>query len=376
VEPGTGAVRAMVGGPSFADAQVNITTGRGGDRVGRSGGSTFKIFVLMALLENGYVPTDTVDGTGPCQFTNIPGLDPDPYPVDNFDNSGGSVGSILEQTLRSSNCAFVRLGQIVGIDEVIEQARDMGITTELVKVASMPLGTEEVLPIEMAGAVASIAADGMLAQPYYVSWVEDEGGRVILRNEPDTERATSAQSARLAADVLEANVRSGTGTRARIPDQHAMGKTGTGQSSSDAWFVGATPYLATAVWLGSPSDNQPVRIQGRGITGGNFPAEIWGRYMRAWHEGRPTRDFRAPGDTRSGKHLQLPPGVDASPSTTATSTTLFPPFPTIPGFPTLPPDFRDRFPTPTEPSTPTTRPRSPNPTTDDTRFPPGFPFDD
>ena len=93
------------------------------------------------------------------------------------------------------------------------------------------------------------------------------------------------QSARLACDVLEKNVQSGTGTRARIPGQHAAGKTGTAQNASDGWFVGFTPYLATAVWIGSPTDNEAVEIFGTGITGGSYPAEIWGRYMRAWHEG-------------------------------------------------------------------------------------------
>ncbi len=371
VEPGTGAIRAMVGGPSFADAKVNIATGRGVQGVGRSGGSTFKIFVLMALLENGYVPSDSVNGTGPCRFTGIRGLDPDPYDVDNFDNSGGSVGTILEQTLRSSNCAFVRLGQIVGIDEVIEQARRMGITTELLPVVSMPLGTEEVIPVEMAGAIAAVANDGMLAEPYYIDRVESSDGRTIFRHRGEVERVASPQSARLAADVLEGNVRSGTGTRARIPGQHSMGKTGTGQRSSDAWFVGATPYLATAVWLGSPTDNQDVVIQGRGITGGNFPAEIWGRYMRAWHEGLPTRDFRPPAGTRAGRYLQLAPDIDISISTTTTTTTstLFPfpvpfPFPSLPPDPRVPPGF---------PGFPTT---SVEPSPPNTRFPPGFPFDD
>ena len=373
VDPATGAVRAMIGGPSFADAQVNIATGRGVDGVGRSGGSTFKIFVLLALLENGYVPTDTVNGTGPCQFTNIPGLDPDPYPVENFDNAGGSVGTILEQTLRSSNCAFVRLGQIVGTDEVIEQAKRMGISTTLREVASLPLGTNEVFPVEMAEAVAAIAADGMRADPYYVERIEDQDGRTIYEHDVERERAMTPQSARLAAEVLEANVRSGTGTRARIPGQHAMGKTGTGQESSDAWFVGATPYLATAVWLGSPDDNERVVIQGRGITGGNIPAEIWGRYMREWHEGKPTRDFREPGPTRAGRFLQLPPDVDTSPTTTSSTLPLDFPFPfPLPGgtFPTLPPGYEPPF--PTSP----TRPPDGGPSPPSTRFPPGFPFDD
>ena len=367
VEPGTGAVRAMVGGPGFSDEKVNIVTGRGTKGVGRSGGSTFKIFVLMALFENGYVPTDSVNGTGPCTFQHIAGMVPDPYPASNFDDSVGGVGTILEQTLRSSNCAFLRLGQIVGIDKVIAQAEKMGITTDLQDVVSMPLGTKEVLPIDMAGAMASIAADGLHADPYLVDRVEDQDGRTIFTHHATVRRAASSQSARLAASVLEANVRGGTGTRARIEGQHAAGKTGTGNTSSDAWFVGATPYLATAVWLGSPTDNQPVVIKGRGITGGMYPAEIWGRYMRAWHEGKPDREFIAPGSTRGGRYLELPTDIDPGGSA-STSSTLFPGLPpdfTLPPGFTLPPNFT----VPTGPTRPPT-------TTGSTRFPPGFPFED
>ena len=281
VEPGTGAVRAMVGGAGFGSEQFNVTT-----QGGRSGGSTFKVFVLMALMENGYLPTDSVSGSSPCTFKDIPGMFPDPYRVENFAGSGGGGGTITSQTLRSSNCAYVRLGQIVGIDKVVHEARQMGITTPLDAVVSMPLGTKEVLPIDMAGAMASIAADGMWHKPYYVDRVETPDGRVLLQHDDDPRRSASVQSARLACEVLEKNVQSGTGTRARIPNQHAAGKTGTAQNASDGWFVGFTPYLATAVWIGSPTDNNPVEIRGTGITGGSYPAEIWGRYMRAWHEGR------------------------------------------------------------------------------------------
>ena len=132
----------------------------------------------------------------------------------------------------------MRLGQIVGIDNVVEQAHRMGITTPLEEVVSMPLGTKEVHPIDMAAAVASIAADGMFHAPYYVDRVEDSDGDGDPRRTSPT-RAGPPRSSRRAwrREVLEKNVISGTGNRRRIPGQHAAGKTGTAQNASDGWFV-------------------------------------------------------------------------------------------------------------------------------------------
>ncbi len=352
VEPGSGAVRAMVGGPGFDRFKVNIAT----RSPGRQGGSSFKVFVLMALLENGFVPRDSVSGSGPCRFALPDGTD---YEVSNFDNSRGGTADITSQTLRSSNCAYVRLGQIVGLDKVVHEARQMGLTAALdASVVSMPLGTVEVRPVEMAAAYASIAADGVYEPPYLVDRVLDPQGDELLSHRQDPRRAASPQSARLAAAVLERNVLTGTGTRARIASQHVAGKTGTAQDSSNGWFVGFTRHLATAVWIGDPEDNFGVRIGGRGITGGGLPAEIWRRYMAPWHEGRESLPFEAAAPTRSGRFLRVDAAVDprgsskARPSgrrssgrsTTSTTTTAPAPTTTVPPTSTteapaaLPPD--------------------------------------
>ncbi len=141
----------------------------------------------------------------------------------------------------------------------------MGITTPLDAVVSMPLGTKEVLPIDMAGAVASIAADGMWHRPYYIDRVEGPDGQVIFEHEADPRRAATVQSARLACEVLEKNV----AERHRHPGPHPRTSTPPARPArrrtpATAGSSGFTPYLATAVWIGSPTDNDAVEIRGTG----------------------------------------------------------------------------------------------------------------
>lgn len=302
VEPQTGAVRAMVGGPGFDRYQYNLAT-----QGLRQPGSSFKIFVLATALEQGIVPEDTVDGGGPCSFPN-PGGAPDPYVANNFGGSGGGTGTIRQLTLSSSNCGFLRLGQIVGLDNVAETARAMGITTPLdPRALSMPIGAFEVHPIEMAGAAAVIATGGVRHEPYFIERVDDRNGDVLWEHQDEPERVLSEQTACMAGQILEANVQGGTGTAAQLPDRPAAGKTGTAQSFGDAWFVGFTPQLATAVWMGNAEARVPMTgVGGRNVTGGSYPAQIWQTFNEAYHTLAPVQGFCAPPfPTRPGRHLEL-----------------------------------------------------------------------
>jgi penicillin-binding protein 1A len=285
VEPGTGAVRAMIGGPGFGDEYKFNLASQGY----RQPGSSFKTFVLLELLEQGYSPQDTMSGRGPCRF-NV-ASEPEPYEVQNFGNSRGSTGSIRSLTTSSSNCGYVRLGQIAGIDNVTELAGKLGIVTrnaanEIVpldpSIFSTPLGTQEVTPLGMAAAYAAIANDGQYHRPYYVERVLDRDGKTIFEHNDPGERVMSIETAQIAADILKANVEGGTGTAARVRGHDIGGKTGTAQDFSNAWFVGFSKQLSTAVWMGALEGNVPMfRVGGRNVTGGSYPAQIFGRLYNA-----------------------------------------------------------------------------------------------
>ena len=295
IEPKSGAVRAMVGGPGFDRYQFNLAT----HLPGRQPGSSMKPYVLATLFENGYVPSDTVNG-GRCTF-KFPGVKDTYHPS----TGKGGVGTITRQTQASSNCAFVRLGQLVGIDKVVDMAKRLGVRSPLEEVPSLPLGTSDVTPLDQASSYATFANDGMRNEPYYVDRIEDRTGKVLYQHQIKPVRVMDEQTARLVNQVLIANVIGGTGKNAQIDGgQPAAGKTGTTNESSDVWFVGYTPQLATAIWMGAPVARISLANAGMaGATGGRYPAATWGRYYSAFMAGRAIEDFIAPDATRRGRSV-------------------------------------------------------------------------
>jgi penicillin-binding protein 1A len=323
VEPGTGAVRAMIGGPGFGDEYKFNLASQGY----RQPGSSFKTFVLLELLEQGYSPQDTISGRGPCRF-RIPS-EPEPYEVQNFGNSRGSTGSITSLTTSSSNCGYVRLGQIAGIDNVTELAGRLGLVTrnaanEIVpldpSIFSTPLGTQEVTPLGMAAAYAAIANDGQYHRPYYVERVLDRDGQLVFQHRDPGERVMSIETAQIAADILKANVEGGTGTAARVRGHDVGGKTGTAQDFSNAWFVGFSKQLSTAVWMGAIEGNVPMfRVGGRNVTGGAYPAQIFGRLYNGVLANVEPVPFAEPPARRGTGALRLDRNIDLDGYTEAPS---------------------------------------------------------
>jgi penicillin-binding protein 1A len=309
IDPATGAVRNDVGGPGFDRWKYDLVT-----QATRQPGSSMKAFVLATALENGIDVNDTISG-GACSIPN-PGGTPNPY------TQPGESGTetLVKQLASSVNCAFLRLGQIVGIPKVIDQARKMGITSPLKNVVSFPLGVNSVSPLEMAGAYASIDNDGVFNAPYFIDKITDANGNLIYQHTPNPQRVMSEQSAREETVAMQAVVSYGTGTRAQLSGgRQAAGKTGTTDQHGDAWFIGFTPQLTTAVWMGSPESVIPMQnVGGINVFGGTFPALLWHNYMENAMDGLPVVDFTPPAPSHGGKFLQMPsekPKITSSGST-------------------------------------------------------------
>ena len=306
----TGQVLAFLAGSEFAESQFNLATqGR------RQPGSSFKTYVLAAAFElGGFQPNDVVAGNGPCQFDvgarrAVQGPE--------LREQRGRVATVRSQTLASSNCAFVRLGLATGLDNVARMAdalvgREPG--DEFQPFPSMSLGAQEITPLEQAIGYGALANDGVRMEPYYVERIEDADGNVLFQRVPTGKRIVSSRTAGLVVDTLVANVEvPGTGGRARLDSgQVAGGKTGTAQDFTNAWFVGFTPQLTTAVWMGNPKANVPMRrvdFDGQGsinVTGGSYPAKMWNTVMAKALAARPLEEFPdAPSLDRSGKVIFL-----------------------------------------------------------------------
>jgi len=291
IEPSSGAVRAMVGGTDFATAKYNLATSRGGS--GRQPGSSFKPLVLLAALEGGHSIYDSVDGSSPCTVTarGFPSYSPK-----NVEGEANGAVSLLNGLAHSVNCAYVRLGVAVGLDRIVDMAGRLGIPrSKLTALPSISLGTEEVSPLDMASAYATIADDGVRHEPRFIEKVVDRNHKVVFEGGDKGKQVVTPQLVREAIVAMRAVVQYGTGTRAALPDRQVAGKTGTSENYENAWFVGFAPQLATAVWMGSPAGNVPMRdVGGIRVFGGTYPAAIWHQFMAAALEGAPDQPFSGP----------------------------------------------------------------------------------
>jgi len=292
IKPGTGEVLAMVGGKDFESQQYNVAVqGR------RQPGSSFKPFVLATALSSGQNP-EKAYASGATKLA----VGNQTWSVSGHKSPTGTM-RLRPATEQSVNSVYAQLVLEVGAEKVVDTAKDLGITTSIDPVPAIALGglTTGVSPLEMANAYATLAAGGKRAKVLSISSVEGPDGKALRNNAPKSAQAIDSAVAFLTTDILKGVITKGTGKAANI-GRPAAGKTGTTQEYRDAWFVGYTPDIATAVWVGYPDSQREMKsVHGKAVTGGSFPAQIWSRFMRAAHKGIEPHPFEQPDGLTTAK---------------------------------------------------------------------------
>jgi penicillin-binding protein 1A len=273
VDPRDGAIKAMIGGSNFRESQFNLAV-----QGERQAGSAFKPFVLAAALEQGIAPA--------TQFTSKPitiFLGDKGWPVTNYEESYLGSIDLEDATVHSDNAVYAQLTALVGPRNVRRVAQRLGVTSRLNDYFAIGLGAEAVNPLEMARAFSTFAnrgrrVDGSIFgnRPRAIAWVHPVG-KNRRPNAPVQRPVIDPEKADLVNEILQRVIRQGTGRQAALRDRPAAGKTGTTENYGDAWFVGYTPQLAVAVWVGYPNNLTPMLTEydGEAVAGGTFPALIW-----------------------------------------------------------------------------------------------------
>lgn len=271
-----GAIRAMIGGRSYAESQYNRAT-----QALRQPGSAFKLFVYLAGLESGLTPQSMVEDR-PVSIKVVGGT----WEPHNYTNRYLGAITLEEAVTQSINTVAVQVAEHAGLDHVIAIAHKLGITTEIAPLPSIALGATEVSLLELTNAYAHLASGGAIVYPYGILRIDSTSG------EPIYERSVSGSGSIINGSVvgmmntmLKNVVDNGTGRAAKI-GRSVAGKTGTTSDYRDAWFMGFSAELVTGVWVGN-DDNTPMKK----VTGGMLPAHIWRQYMAAALQGMPERDI-------------------------------------------------------------------------------------
>lgn len=284
LRPSTGEILAMVGGTGFSLAnQFNRAW-----QARRQPGSSFKAYVYTAAIDEGIPASATMSDT-PVSYPMGDGTRWSPND-DDFRYLGAI--SLREALVLSRNIVAVKLAERVGVDRVIQYAHRMGVTAPLEANLSLALGSSVVSVLDQASGYSTLANQGLHVDPTPFRTVKDSLGNLVLDDQyPQATDVISAGTAYIVTSMLEDVIAKGTGYPNAVIGRPAAGKTGTTSDFRDAWFVGYTPDLVAAVWLGNDDYSRMNESYG-----GNIPARIWARFMKGALAGTPPHNFTVPTD--------------------------------------------------------------------------------
>jgi len=338
LDPETGRVTAMVGNRD-PKSQFNLVT-----QGMRQPGSSFKPFALIAALEQGIDPEAEFDSEKKAYQVDVGPDEPQRWRVKNYDGTERGTISLKEALWWSDNTVFTDLvmnangkGLDGGPAAIVDVAKRLGITADFGSRPhpSVVLGTQEVSPLDMATAYATIANGGRLVEPTVISKVvsdEGEAGEKVFYEaptEPEGRQVIEPEIAHEATEIMIGNVTEGIAEDASLGERPVAGKTGTSENFFDAWFVGYTPQLLTGIWMGYAEGGQTLEYnleyarELNHLSGGITPAQIWKTYMEQALEGKPIEQFEGVDmpteEERTTPQDTGPPGVtppDADPAAT------------------------------------------------------------
>jgi penicillin-binding protein 1A len=274
LDPTNGKIRAMASSGTYGERRFNLAA-----QGHRQPGSAFKTMVLTAAILKGVDPDSTSYTSKPLALDVG---DQAPWEVKTFGNSYSGSMSLTRATLSSDNTVYAQLIMDVGPEAVCKAAKLLGITTKLDCYPAEGLGglTRGVTTLEMARAYATLASGGIRHRPTGIERVVFPDGKIDNLGKSKGKRVMTDGQAYEVTQILEQNIQSGTGTSANYGCP-AAGKTGTTDEATDAWFVGYTPKLSTAVWVGYPDS----RVAMPGAQGGTHAAPVWHAFMEPASDG-------------------------------------------------------------------------------------------
>ncbi len=282
IEAGTGLVKVMVGGRDFMQSQFNRAI-----QSRRQPGSAFKPIIYAAALDNGFTPATMIIDS-PIVFKDE---EHDfTWKPKNYGKKFYGPTLMRQALAKSRNVVTIKILQQIGIDNVIDYARKLGVEAELSRDLSIALGSSGVSLLEIVQAYSVFANQGYLVQPAFITKIEDRNGNVLEEMNPIRKKVIDKSTAYIMTSLLEGVVKFGTGQRVRALKRPVAGKTGTTNNLYDAWFVGYTPRFITAVWVGFDQE-QPL---GKGETGSRAASPIWLGFMQKILEKEPVRVFQVP----------------------------------------------------------------------------------